>query len=180
MKEKGELVPYWVIAEKPGLEYSLWHGFARIWQGDGDLGERFARVYEELKRRHDFVIFIGADSPLLMPRHLWESYSLLAAPSALIDNLFVLGRARDGGFYLFGGGSEISKDVWTSVEYSSADTAKQLKELLRLLGTTRELEELPDVDTLGDLMSLPDDPGAQAKLLEPQKDLLRWIRQIEK
>lgn len=176
VNERQALTPYWAVAERAALGHRLWRDFAQVWQGEGGLGEKLARVYEKLRQRHNVVILIGADSPLLTCTHLLDSHTRLTTHTN--GNVFVLGRARDGGFYLFGGSTKISKEIWTGVPYSDHNTANELRKSLRRLGTVQELEELLDIDTLDDLLALPNTP-AQANLLRPQRELLRWIREIK-
>lgn len=71
-------------------------GATLLTQGDGDLGERLARVMRDLLHRHQGVIVIGTDSPTLPVAVLDEARSRLA------ENDVVLGPAEDGGYYLIG------------------------------------------------------------------------------
>ena len=163
--------PYWAVAENEALKSPLWSNFEIISQGDGTLGQRLHRVYSELLQRNDFVLLMGADSPQL------EQRILTAADTALKKNDFVLGRATDGGFYLFGGRKKIPEQAWTSVQYSTRETADQLRHHLSLLGTVAELETLCDVDTIEDLRRLSQLPkGVVASLLTEQKQVIAWAK----
>lgn len=180
VRRNPEIIPYWAVAEENGLNHPLWYDFNRISQGGGGLGERLSHAYDKLQKCHDFVIFIGADSPLITPKHLEQAYELLVHSSIRSQNIFVLGPAQDGGFYLFGSGVKIPSGMWTSIQYSQSDTIIQLKEHLRPLGLIQELNELSDVDTLDDLFSLLDTPVCQKNMLEAQKTLLGWIQKYKK
>mgnify|MGYP000022014806 CR=1 FL=1 len=59
----SSLTAYWAVAEKFGLGHSLWNAFPTLNQGSGSLGERLAHVYGQLIERHDYVCFMGSDSP---------------------------------------------------------------------------------------------------------------------
>ena len=72
----------------PAAQFSDWLGDVRLAeQGEGDLGERLARVPAP-------AILLGADIPGLTPAHL------LAAAEALHDRSVAIGPASDGGYYL--------------------------------------------------------------------------------
>ncbi len=148
-KLNPKLIPYWAVAEKNAMQNKLWRGFSKISQGSGSLGERLSLVYQELIRKHDFVLLIGADCP-----HL-ESQDLLRAAQALQDSKkYVIGKTKDGGFYLFGAGFEISKKIWTSVPYSQGNTALCLEKNLKGLAHVFYLPQRFDIDTAEDLEKL--------------------------
>ena len=148
VKTYQKITPYWAIAEKIGLSYSAWSRFQRIYQGEGSLGERLSAIYDELLKKHSFVIFLGADSPQI-------SLDIL---TSAIDSMskfpFVIGRAKDGGFYLFGGRVAIPKQTWLSVQYSCDQTATTLIKYLLPLGSIAEVPTLTDVDTYEDLKEI--------------------------
>lgn len=163
--------PYWAVAERKGIGRECWAGFPQIWQGEGDLGARLSHVYDGLLARHGAVLLIGADSPLLSPRLLARARQLLVDE----DREFVMGRALDGGFYLFGGQAPMAQGMWTSVTYSAADTADQLLARLQPLGSVGELPPLQDVDTLEDLLAIPAQAAGLGELLPAQRALVQWI-----
>ena len=177
-KARPAIMPYWAVAEQDGTEHFLWRDFPRLIQGDGTLGERLSFVYNELKKYHDVVILIGADCPLLAASHIIRAFDLLTPRPN--QDLFVMGPAQDGGFYLFSGVKDIPKIDWTSVQYSQCDTKNQLSKRLSSFGRVIELEPLSDVDTLDDLISLPHTNVAKKNLLDAQVALLEWISKIEK
>jgi hypothetical protein len=163
--------PYWAVAERKGIGRDCWAGFPQIWQGEGDLGARLSHVYDGLLARHGAVLLIGADSPLLSPRLLARAREILVNE----DREFVMGRALDGGFYLFGGQAPMAQGMWTSVTYSAADTADRLLTQVQPLGSVGQLPPLPDVDTLDDLLAIPAQAAALTELLPSQRALVQWI-----
>lgn len=174
VSDSSLLAPYWAVAESGALELPQWRSFQTIWQGDGGLGERLARVYDELIQRHRFVLFIGADSPHLSSHLLTESARILSQGAG---QTFVIGRAEDGGFHLFGGSAPIERRVWLSVPYSSPETAAKLVEGLN--GYGHEIKEMPsllDVDTEADLERLMLAATTSAGLTSEQSELLRWVQ----
>jgi rSAM/selenodomain-associated transferase 1 len=67
---------------------------ARLGQGAGDLGQRMQRLFARLPPGP--AIIVGTDIARLRPSHIAQAFRLLGANDA------VLGRARDGGFWLIG------------------------------------------------------------------------------
>ena len=160
----GLLTPYWAVAEDAGA--ASWRSFAVVPQGEGGLGTRLSRVYDALLARHAWVLFIGADAPQITAALLGEAADATAAGE------WVLGPATDGGFYLFGGGKPLMRDVWESVTYSAATTAS---ELAGRLGRVRYLPELFDVDTAAELAKLRAALRGETALLPAQRALLDWM-----
>lgn len=168
------LTLYWAVAEREALGCECWSGLPQLWQGDGDLGSRLAHVYDGLLAQHDAVLLIGSDSPLLVPGHLLQAHAVMQQ----LDRAFVMGRALDGGFYLFGGKVPLTRTVWTTVSYSEADTADRLLANLEPVGSVGQLEPLPDVDTLEDLLGLPTHAADSGDLLLAQRALIEWIEAL--
>ncbi len=134
---------FWAVGEEEGLSDPLWSGFETIHTGEGCLGERQHHIYETLLAGHERVLLIGADAPQLSPALLEE------AIAALDTDDFVIGPARDGGYYLFGGRAPVEKEIWTSVEYSCDTTREKL--VNKLPSSPAYLPILSDVDTRDDL-----------------------------
>lgn len=170
--EDGRLTPYWAVAERDGLEHPLWQGFARVAQSGGGLGERLAHVYDELIRRHEFVLFLGADSPQVSAGTLREATDALGDAGG---RSFVLGRSHDGGFYLFGGSGQLPSQVWREVPYSQPNTAEELARRLRRIAPVVELPNLCDVDCAEDLLRLRVELRRLSPMLDEQRQVLEWV-----
>jgi rSAM/selenodomain-associated transferase 1 len=163
------LKPYWAVAEDEPID-ARWRGWAFVTQGAGDLGARLHQVYEQLLSRHRAVILLGADAPQL-------SVSLLREAIARVEaGRFVMGPAADCGFYLFAGADSLPATVWTSVQYSQADTRMQLQEQLRAWGQIELLPPLRDVDEGADFFALATLQG-ESGLLGCQNELIEWCRE---
>lgn len=169
------ITPYWAVAEHEALEHPLWQAFPTLWQGRGGLGARMDSVYRELLATHERVILIGADAPQLRAQHLHEAVSAMDDP----HTPFVLGPARDGGFWLFGSRLPVPGEAWRAAHYSTADAASELSAALHPLGAIARLAMLTDADTVDDLAALTaaldgiDDP------LPEQRRLRRWLRTLQ-
>jgi len=166
----SNLCPYWAIAEEQGLTSELWSGFEKIWQGDGDLGDRLFQVYNTLKKRHRFVVLIGADSPLIHKDHFFETFESLISGTD-----FVLGPAYDGGFYLFGGSIDLPKPIWKKVRYSTNTTCTQLKNELQSIGSIRELEPIWDIDIKENIQLMLKSVPSNKDLLHSQIGIINWL-----
>jgi uncharacterized protein len=148
-KDKAHIIPYFAIAEKEGLSNHRWQAFDKIHTGNGDLGERLHNVYSSLLKRHDEVVIIGSDSPQISSKIITK-----AVISIKKNNNFVIGPAKDGGFYLFAGNKEIPKELWMDVVYSKDTTMTDLVEKLEPISKIEFLETLVDIDQLDDLIFL--------------------------
>lgn len=165
------VTPCWAVAERAAVADPLWSALPTVWQGDGELGSRLQRVCAQLQREHGRVLLIGADAPQIGP-------SLLhAAINALNDQAtpFVLGRAHDGGFWLFGTRQPIPEHVWRAPRYSTADTANLLVDALSPAGAIASLPMLNDVDDGDDLLSLVSALETLDDPLPEQGELLGWL-----
>ncbi len=164
--------PCWAVAEPGAHGDPLWATLPTIGQGDGDLGTRLDHVCSQLQVRHGHVLMIGADAPQI-------TVPLLHAAVAALDDVstpFVMGRAHDGGFWLFGTRRQIPRQVWLTPRYSSADTADHLIEALACPAAIASLPTLNDVDGVGDLASLVNALQALDHPLTEQIQLLAWLQ----
>lgn len=165
-----EAVPYWAVAEEKGLTDPLWLGFPSLHTGDGNLGERQYYIYETLLDNYDRVLLIGADAPQISKDILEQ------AIIALDTNDFVIGPARDGGYYLFGGRTKTPQKIWVSVPWSTSMTRERLESVLP--SKPVHLPMLTDVDTERDLKFIA---GEMPKdMSNEQKQMLEWIKNYER
>lgn len=160
---------YWAVAEEPEKVSGHWSDQLLIGQGQGNLGQRLHKVYSELLQIHDNVILIGSDSPQLTTDVIYRSIELLKSHD------FVVGRALDGGFYLFAGKREIDSSVWLNVSYSVPTTANELIQQLDPISKPAELEVSFDVDEAEDLAKLKRHFEAQSELSASQQKLYQLI-----
>ncbi|MDT8437807.1 MAG: DUF2064 domain-containing protein [Wenzhouxiangellaceae bacterium] len=164
----SRLSGYWAVAETEGRAHPLWREFPVIEQGEGGLGERMHAVYSALLQQHEAVMLLGADAPQLQAAELLQAASWLRADA----DRYVLGPARDGGFWLFGGNRPVARERWLQVAYSRADTAVKFEQSLAVDGWRRlalhsDLDEARDlVQVRAELLSLADPLPAQHALLE--------------
>lgn len=168
------LQPYWAVAENEALHMPAWSDLPTLWQGSGSLGERLARICQELQARHGQVLLVGADAPQLTATLLNTALRTLRQPRTP----FVLGPARDGGFWLFGTRIPVPASVWRTPRYSTPDTAADLARALERFGTMGVLSELADIDDVNDLSALEHALESLPELLPEQTDLQRWLQML--
>jgi uncharacterized protein len=166
---------YWAVAEPAALDADCWAGLPSITQGEGGLGERMAHVQAQLVARHGHGVLLGADAPQLSLTPLGEALQWLDAPQPRL----ALGPAADGGFWLFGANRAPPLAAWTSVRYSSSDTARALRESLDSYGRWRTLATLADADHRADLRAVLDALQALPEPLPEQRALADWMREQE-
>ena len=143
----GDVCGYWALAESAEASARYWPGLRHVEQGEGSLGERMAAVYRHLRKHHSGVILIGADAPQIEPGALRQAADWLDAVPARL----VIGRAADGGFWLFGGNRDITPQAWIEPRYSHSETATEFVNAMNPFGEWRELGNLHDIDTVADI-----------------------------
>lgn len=169
------LAVYWAVAEMNRLDSSFWSTFPSVSQGDGNLGQRLAYVYEHVRNRHSAVCFMGADSPHIPAHTISEN---IARTLKHRSDRFQLGKTLDGGFYFFGGGLALPREVWTGVEYSTERTAKDLVGQLASIGKVEALPMDFDIDTKEDLLRLAKIEYQTENLLLEQNEIIAWSRSV--
>jgi uncharacterized protein len=165
----SNLEGYWAVAETAHSSSSHWPGLAHVEQGQGSLGERMATVHRKLHSRYRRVVLIGADAPQIEPSMLTEAAGWLASDSPRL----AIGRACDGGFWLFGSNQDLPAAAWTRAQYSRVTTADEFIAAMTGFGDWIELQTLRDIDTTSDielvrarLRSLPEATPEQIRLAE--------------
>jgi len=151
VQRQSSVQVFWAVAESEALSSDCWKKFPTLYQGEGELGDRLYRVYENLYHEFGAAVVLGADSPELQPDFILKAIQELESPSG---HSFVLGKTHDGGFYILGGKMPLPKKVWTSVAYSQNTTGNAIEEKLQSLGKVQNLPLCADVDTLDDLRSV--------------------------
>jgi hypothetical protein len=126
-------------------------GFALIAQRGADLGERQARLVEDiLALGHEAALLIGTDSPTLPPETIDEAVSLVMAPDVDV----VVGPTEDGGYYLIGLRTPCP-GLFEAIPWSTGAVLSLTLERARRLGLRAAcLATWYDVDTGADLARL--------------------------
>lgn len=142
--------PRWTVVlavapDRMGLLSRVWPShLARIPQGQGNLGDRMARMMRYIPIGP--VCVIGGDIPGVNPQKIARAFVALGQSDA------VFGPAPDGGYWLIGLRRThplpptIFQHVRWSTEHALADTRTSLGDLKVAL-----IDQLQDVDTIDDL-----------------------------
>ena len=165
----SDLHIYWAVAEPEGRDAKIWSGFPVIFQGNGSLGERLNFVYKELLKKHNYICFMGADSPHITVEELGLAVLLTAKN---VKKKFIIGETLDGGFYFFGGSVSLPDSVWLKVKYSTTQTAHMLMDELRKCGKLKRLKKHFDIDTIDDLFRYADKSFNSVNFLPEQMELI--------
>ncbi len=119
---ENTILAYAPADEKNVLENALRRENTLVEQIGATLRERMANAFEcAFVRRSGAVVMISTDSPTLPAEFIERAFEILEADSDL-----VLGKAKNGGFYLIGG-REIHSELFANVEWSSAAVFEQTK-----------------------------------------------------
>jgi uncharacterized protein len=135
------------IATTPRSAQHWPRGISRIEQGDGDLGQRMARLFEALPPGP--ALIIGTDIPGVAGHHIHRAFHKLGSHEA------VFGPAADGGYWLIGLRRRPRTRIpFENVRWSSphtlADTVANLAPAVSARVVT-----LADVDDLASLRQNP-------------------------
>lgn len=144
IRESGLPFAVWITGAPPEL-FADWLGndVPLVDQGDGDLGDRLARVPAP-------AILLGADIPDISARHLID------AAVSLEEVPVVVGPASDGGYYLLGFREEVPF-LWTDMDWGTDGVRAETLARLDANGVPyRLLGELDDCDRPEDLHRWPD------------------------
>lgn len=173
--ENIELTPYWAIGEPQGVNHPLWQydDMQRMHTGDGGLGERMCHVYSTLLEQYDFVFLLGMDSPQNTAANLLTAANYLREPDRL-----VLGPTYDGGFYLLGGNTVITREQWLAVTYSADTTLNEfITQMILPDDAIHYLPQLTDVDTQPDLLTICAE--MESTPLAEQRAIVEWVQSMD-
>lgn len=163
---------HWAVAERAAMSGNAWKDLACLFQGPGTLGERMDTVYRQLRRHEGFALLVGADAPQLSEESLTRAARWLDTTQPRL----VIGRASDGGFWLFGGNVALPPEAWLQPGYSKATTADEFARAMSPYGQWLELGLLCDVDEAEDIATACVELQALPSPTVEQQRLLAWMR----
>ncbi len=122
--------------------------FLKAVQSPGDLGQRMASAFHQaFHSGAQKAIIIGSDCPEL------DSGLIRYAFDALDNTDFVMGPARDGGYYLLGM-KQCTPEIFEGIIWSTASVAEDTLRLVRSFGKDyTQLPVLSDIDEYEDWIS---------------------------
>ena len=118
--------------------------YSKHLQSGTDLGERMCNAFQDaFISNYKKVIIIGSDLLDLKPHHIHQAFDELE------NNDFVIGPAKDGGYYLLGM-NKINSNIFKNKAWG---TSSVLKNTLNNIenSNVKLLEELNDIDTFEDM-----------------------------
>lgn len=121
-------------------------GYRAEVQEEGDLGWKMERAFQkESQSKPNKILIIGTDCPFLTKEIILNAYQ------SLEQSDFVIGPARDGGYYLLGM-KEFSPYLFHSIPWSTKDVLSLTMNVIQNHNkTVTLLEELYDIDAIDDL-----------------------------
>lgn len=128
------------------MESWLGSDIKSVSQGNGDLGTRMARAFDDnFQSGGKSVVLIGTDCPQLTLFHVQEAFETLKS------NDVVIGPSADGGYYLIGLKRNIP-ELFQSVEWGTEEVLQEtLKRATEINLSIHRLNVLNDVDIPSDL-----------------------------
>ncbi len=135
----------------------LGDGFVSRPQGDGDLGQRMARAFEDsFQEGSQGTVIIGSDCPELTSDRLTAAFERLALATV------VFGQAYDGGYYLIGL-TRFIPELFEGIPWGTETVLADSKRALAPRNITPALlEPLPDLD-------VPEDFQDWQRLIESEE-----------
>jgi len=124
----------------------LWDGFAVHTQSGEDLGQRMQRAFEEqFASGFEKIVLIGSDCAEITRETLQDAFA------ALDEANYVIGPAKDGGYYLIGM-NRMNATLFANILWSSSEVLELTLERLRP-ERVNLLTALRDVDVEADLLA---------------------------
>ena len=118
--------------------------YSKHLQNGTDLGERMHNAFQDAFNHYfEKVIIIGSDLLDLKPLHIQQAFEQLD------NNDFVIGPAKDGGYYLLGM-KQINPNVFKNKDWGTSSVLKNTLQDIEHFNV-KLLEELNDIDTFEDM-----------------------------
>jgi rSAM/selenodomain-associated transferase 1 len=165
------ILAYAPAGQKNLLENLIPSEIVLIQQAGENLGERMANAFEFAFCKYSPVVMIGTDSPTFPAEYISDAFTALES-----DADIVLGKARDGGFYLIGLRAPIP-NLFDEIAWSSPAVFEQLTRNIKDLGVTK-LKLIPehyDVDTPDDFSVMKAEILGDDKLQKTAEKTYRWL-----
>jgi uncharacterized protein len=142
--QDSPLAEFWISPDKDHVFFEP-YAVPRFQQAGSDLGARMSEALRDGLTRHESVILIGSDLPLIN-----KSY-IDCAVSSLRDHEVVLGPAEDGGYGLVGVKAE-TPEMFSDINWGTEKVLSQTCKKLNDFGLSYSLLPLIwDVDRPADL-----------------------------
>ncbi|HEY0427140.1 MAG TPA: TIGR04282 family arsenosugar biosynthesis glycosyltransferase [Pyrinomonadaceae bacterium] len=167
------ILAYAPAGQKKILESIIPSEIVLIEQKGENLGERMANAFVFTFSEYSPVVMIGTDSPTFPAEYITEAFDALER-----DAEIVLGKAKDGGFYLIGLRTPIP-NLFDEIAWSSSAVFEQITRNIKNLGIEK-LKLIPehyDVDTPNDFLVMKKEIFADSELQKVAEKTYRWLLQ---
>jgi len=170
---ENTILSYAPADQRNVLENILRYENIIVEQTGATLGERMSNAFEfAFAHDSDAVVMIGTDSPTFSADFIEQAFESLETNADL-----VLGKAKDGGFYLIGLRRKNRSELFENVAWSSAAVfAQTIANAARLGLRWREIPAWYDVDTPDDFLFLRDEMLNDAQSQKSAPATHQWLR----
>jgi rSAM/selenodomain-associated transferase 1 len=160
-------------SQKKLLENIISPEISLIEQKGENLGEKMFHAFEFVfnQESDSAIVMIGTDSPTFPACSITEAFKALEK-----DSEIVLGKSKDGGFYLIGLRKSDSR-LFDEIEWSTERVYQQIKRNIDDLGIAK-LKIVPehyDVDTPDDFLFMKDEILGDENLQKSAQETYRWL-----
>jgi rSAM/selenodomain-associated transferase 1 len=160
-------------SQKKLLENIISPGVSLIEQKGENLGEKMSHAFDFVfnQESDSAVVMIGTDSPTFPAEYITEAFEALEKRAEI-----VLGKSKDGGFYLIGLRKLYTK-LFDEIEWSTARVYRQITRNIDDLGIAK-LKTVPenyDVDTPRDFLFMKDEILSDENLQKSAQESYRWL-----
>ena len=115
--------------------------FKKLLQNGPGLGEKMKNAFQQVFQAHQKIVIIGSDCASLTKEIVNEAFEKLAKYP------FVIGPAKDGGYYLLGM-NQYSPEIFKNIAWSTSQVFPKTVEIIEHLSKTYYLlPVLSDIDT---------------------------------
>jgi hypothetical protein len=137
-----DVIPYY-FPEIPSSH--AFQDFECYVQSGKDLGEAMHNAFDEMfSKGYEQLVIIGSDCFQLSSSHLKKSFD------SLQNSEYVIGPAKDGGYYLLGM-KALNQDLFKGIEWSTSNVFQHSIQKLKE-HSVHVLQELNDIDDINDLL----------------------------
>ncbi len=167
-----------ILAYSPAGQSDYFNGvisskITLVEQKGEDLGEKMSNTFEFafFDDPDSAVVLIGTDSPTFPAVYLARAFSTLET-----DAEIVLGKSKDGGFYLIGLRKPVP-ELFAEIAWSSPRVFTQMTENLKKLNieNLKLMPEHYDVDTPEDLLMMKNEILGDESLQKSVEKTFQWL-----
>lgn len=167
---KNIILAYAPAAQSRFLEEIISPEIILIEQKGANLGERMANAFDTAFRENLAVVMTGTDSPTFPAEYISKAFEFLEKGAQI-----VLGKSKDGGFYLIGLQKPMP-EIFERIEWSTPMVFEQITKNIKSAGIALKLlPEHYDVDTPDDFTMMKDEILGDETLQKVADKTYEWL-----